>query len=195
MEKKRIIIWLAIIAAIVGLSCTIETCRSAINENRELHSKVDQLQNTLSHSVVQVIHDTIFDSIPTASQPAIIIDKTDYKKMEADKKLIEALNLRIDQVESENRTLLATQGAVNLKPAADSDSVLRYKDKWCDFTYLVKPKQLNYSVFDSLTAIVSRQYKHKFLWWRWGTKGYDIHLVNHNPNSSVVYNRYIKVEH
>ena len=194
MEKTRIIIYIAVLAAVVGILWSFQTCQSAIQENRELHGKVDQLQYTLAHSEVQVKHDTIFDSIPVASQPAIIIDKTDYKKLEADKELIAALNLKISQVEAENRTLLATQGQVDFKSDADSDSVLRYHDRWVDFTYLIKPKSLVFSMRDSLTFILSRQYKHKFLWWRWGTKGHQIHVVSHNPNASVVYNRYIKVE-
>lgn len=194
MEKTRIIIYIASLAVIVGLMWGIQTCQGAIEENHRLQGKVDQLQYTLAHSEVQVKHDTIFDSIPVASQPAIVIDKTDYKKMEADKKLIDALNLKISQVEAENRTLLATQGQVDFKSTADSDSVLRYHDRWVDFTYLVKPKSLVFNVRDSLTFVLTKQYRHKFLWWRWGTKGHQIHVVSHNPNASVVYNRYIKVE-
>jgi len=193
-EKKRILIWLGIMLAVVSLIWMVHICRSFYVENRELHDKVDRLQYTLAHSTIGLQRDTIRDSIPVVTQQVITIDKTNYKKMEADKELIADLKLKIAQVESENRTLLATQGQVVFKTAADSDSILRYADKWCDFTYLVKPKKLSYNVRDSLTTIVSREYKHKFLWWRWGTKGYNVHIVNHNPSSEIMYNRYIKVE-
>ena len=195
MEKTRIFIWLFWVAVVLGLSLGIEKSCSIIKENGQLHDQVDQLQIALASSVVTVKHDTIRDSVPVASQPVIVVDKSAYKELEASKELIKDLQLRISQVESENNTLLATQGQVDFKSAADSDSILRYKDKWCNFVYLVKAKQLRYSVLDSLTSIVSRQYKHKFLWWRWGTKGYQVHIVSHNPNAQVVYNRYIKVEH
>jgi len=194
-QKKRILIWVGVLLGATLLMWFGQTCLSYVKENRRLHDQVSQLQNTLAHSTIGLQRDTIRDSIPVVSQQAVVIDKTDYKKMEADRKLIEELKLKIGQVESENRTLLATQGQVVFKTAADSDSILRYADRWCSFTYQVKPKMLSYNVRDSLTTIVSRIYKHKFLWWRWGTKGYQVHIINHNPNASVEYNRYIKVEH
>lgn len=193
--KKKTIFWV-----FIGILCFITVIFSIsiyvyASRNRELRQKVEQLQHTLSHSTVEIIRDTIRDSIPVASQPAIVIDKTDYKKMEADAQLIKDLKLKCSQIESEMRVLLANQGQVTLQASADSDSVLRYKDKWCEFTYMVKPRELSYNVRDSLATIVNRVYKHKFLWFRWGTKGYQIHHVNFNPNARIEYSRYIKVEH
>lgn len=169
-------------------------CYDYARSNRELRQKVEQLQNTLSHSTVEIIRDSIRDSIPVASQPVVIIDKTDYKKMEADKELLKELNLKYSQIESEMRVLLANQGKVTLQASADSDSVLRYKDKWCEFEYQVKPRNLSYKTLDSIVTLVDREYKHKFLWWRWGTKGYKVTHVNFNPNAEIKYSRYIKVE-
>lgn len=196
MAKKDvylIIIGLLIVGVVtLAIASSIRTVR----ENRELRQKVDMLQGTLAHSTIEIKHDTIRDSIPVASQPVLIIDKTDYKKMEADKELIDDLNLKVSQIQSEMRTLIANQGKVTLQASADSDSVLRYKDHWCDFTYLVKPRQLNYAVRDSLDIFVAREYKHKILWGliKWGTKGYTVKTVNFNPNSRVEYNRYIRIE-
>lgn len=170
-----------------------QTCLNFVRERAELRDKVCQLQQSLAHATIELQRDTISDDRPVVSQPAIVIDRTDYKKMEADRKLIEELKLKIGQVESENRTLLATQGQAVFKTDADSDSILRYADHWAQFTYRVRQKALSYNVRDSLTTIVSRIPKHKFLWWRWGTKGYQVHIINHNPNASVEYSRYVKV--
>lgn len=189
-QKKRILVWLAIV-----LGLLLKTHIDHLHERQEMRARISQLQQTLAHSTIELLRDTIRDSIPVVTQHVVTIDKTDYKKMEADEELIRDLKLRIGQVESENRTLLATQGQVVFKTAADSDSILRYADHWCNFTYQIKPRALSYSVRDSLTTIVSRTYKHKFLWWRWGTKGYQVHIVNHNPNATILYNRYIKVKH
>ena len=52
---------------------------------------------------------------------------------------------------------------------------------------------LTYKARDSLQCLVARQYKHKFLWWRWGTKSYDIKVINFNPHSTLLYNSYIQV--
>lgn len=45
---------------------------------------------------------------------------------------------------------------------------------------------------DSLAIALKREYKHRFLFLRWGTKGYDVKVVNFNPHSSVRYNTFVK---
>lgn len=193
--KKKLLGWLTFIILVAGTLFAIKTCVDSLNKQRSMQEKITWLQNALAHSTVELQRDSLSDGREVVSQPPVIIDKTDYKRLEADQALIKELKLRIEQVESENRTLLATKGQVVFKTAADSDSILRYHDRWVDFSYLVKPRILNYNVRDSLSTFVSREYKHKFLCFRWGIKGYNVHIVSHNPNSSIEYNRYIKVEH
>ena len=192
MNKKQQIV--AAVCGMMVIGFILVEHRKMEVENQALHQQVDQLNYAIAHSTVEIQHNTIRDSIPVASQPVVVIDKTDYKKMEADKQLIKDLGLKISQIESEMRVLLANQGNVTLQASADSDSVLRYKDRWCEFEYLVKPRNLSYKTFDSLVTLVDREYKHKFLWWRWGTKGYKVTHVNFNPNAEIKYSRYIKVE-
>lgn len=51
----------------------------------------------------------------------------------------------------------------------------------------------------SMVAIIRSAYqngktnKHKFLWWRWGTKGYQVQIVNFNPHPRINYSRYVEV--
>lgn len=193
-QTKRTVIWVVVILSLVLCGWIGQECLKLFRERSELRDKVSQLQNTLAHSTIELQHDTISLERPVVKQSVVVIDKTDYKRLEADEELIKELKLKIGQVESENRTLLATQGQVIFKTAVDSDSILRYTDRWADFTYHVKPRTLDYCVRDSLTTIVSRVPKHKFLFWRWGVKGYDVHIVSHNPNAIIEYNRFIKVE-
>lgn len=192
--KKETFWFVGVIVLIISLTWLVTSFVVYAKENRELHQKVDQLQQTLAHSTIELLHDTIRDSIPIVTQQVVTIDKTDYKKLEADRELLKDLNLKYSQIESEMRVLLANQGKVTLQASADSDSVLRYKDKWCEFEYQVKPRDLSYKTFDSLVTLVDREYKHKFLWWRWGTKGYEVTHINFNPNAEIKYSRYIKVE-
>ena len=191
MTKKQIAL---MVSGMIFISIMIADYHKMEKENEELHQKVSQLQHTLAHSTIEMLHDTIRDSIPIVTQQVVTIDKTDYKKLEADKELLKDLNLKYSQIESEMRVLLANQGKVTLQASTDSDSVLRYKDRWCEFEYQVKPRDLSYKTFDSLVTLVDREYKHKFLWWRWGTKGYKVTHVNFNPNAEIKYSRYIKVE-
>lgn len=173
---------------LIGFSIMVDS------DNRRMKDEIKGLRNELAHTSIPMQRDTIRDSIPVIKQTVITIDKTDYKKQIADRQLIKDLQLRVAQVESENQMLLAIHGQAQLVASTDSDTLLCYHDKWCDFLYNVPQQTLNYTITDSVTTIVSRIYKHKFLWLRWGTKGYQLHIVNYNPHSSVKYNRYIKVE-
>jgi hypothetical protein len=155
-------------------------------------SELRDLQLQLAHSVQKSDTFYIRDSIPVYRERIVEVDRTDYKRQLADRELIDALELKLSQVESENRTLLATRDTVVLDSL--NDSILTYRDKWLSFVYATKTRVLGCEVRDSLTTYVTREYKHRFLWWRWGTKGYNVYTVSHNPNCRVEYNKYIKVE-
>ena len=79
---------------------------------------------------------------------------------------------------------------------AKSSSRYEYSDKWAHFAIYMHPPDttLAYSVRDSITTIVYREYKHKFLWWKWGTKGYKVKIVNFNPHSRIRYDQYVIVD-
>lgn len=161
-------------------------------KQRPLEKKIQDLELQLAAAKVPLKNDTIRDSILVQSQQVIEIDKTDYQKQLADEQLIKDLQLKVSQVVSENRMLRETRDTVYLQK--ESDSVFSYHDRWADFEYLVPRQLLKYAVRDSLNSNVSRIYKHRFLWWRWGTKGYQVKYVNFNPNVEIRYNQYIMVK-
>lgn len=161
-------------------------------ESRILKSRIRDLEVQLAEGIQRVDTFTIRDSVPVFRERIVEVDRTDYKKQLADRDLIRDLELRMGQIEAENRMLRSTRDTVVL--SAVNDSLYRYSDKWVTFEYRTVPRLLDYAVRDSLTTIISREYKHKFLWWRWGTKGYSLYIVNHNPHSSVEYNKYISIK-
>lgn len=138
--------------------------------------------------------DTFFvhDSIPVIQTKVVEVDRTDYKRQLADKKLIKDLELRVKEVESENRTLLSTRDTVVLNPL--NDSILTYSDRWNTFSYELDTRVLDWEVRDSLVTFVTSEYRHHFLWWRWGKKGYKVSIVNFNPKSRIIYDKYIKIK-
>lgn len=71
------------------------------------------------------------------------------------------------------------------------DSLFSYHDQWADLSLSLKDTTFYYNIRDSLATVVYREYRHRFLWWRWGTKGYRLKIVNFNPRSKVTYNKYI----
>ena len=175
------------LSAIVGLMIYHQIDRKSYE--REIETLNMRLALAIEHPDTFFIH----DSIPVAQVKVVEVDKTDYKKQLADKELIKELGLRVKEVEAENRFLMSTRDTVVLEPEF-GDSILTYRDKWNSFSFELGSRVLDWEVRDSLVTYVSSEYKHHFLWWRWGLKGYKVTNVNFNPKSRIVYNKYIRVK-
>lgn len=189
MKTKENLFFLALIC--LAILCLMGAVRYSV-KCQDLESKVNDLSVQLALSKVPMQRDTIRDSVPVVKQRVVEIDKTDYKQLEEDKKLIKDLGLKVDQLVSENKMLREARDSVLLK--AINDSLFAYHDHWADFEYLINRQLLKYAVRDSFVTDVSRIYKHRFLWWRWGTKGYQVHHVNFNPNVDIKYNQFIMIK-
>lgn len=189
MKTKENLFFLALIC--LSILCLMGAVRYSA-KCQGLEAQVNDLSVQLAHSKVPMQRDTIRDSVPVVKQRVVEIDKTDYKQLEEDKKLIKDLGLKVDQLVSENKMLREARDSVLLK--AINDSLFAYHDHWADFEYLINRQLLKYAVRDSFVTDVSRIYKHRFLWWRWGTKGYQVHHVNFNPNVDIKYNQFIMIK-
>lgn len=158
-------------------------------KNREIeHLKVD-----LAHAQINqpLQYDTIRDSILVPTAPVITMDHSSFKQI-ADKQLLKDIGVKSRQVSEQQNTEAITADTVDLKIKADS--IFVYQDKWAFFQLYLQTHKLRYAVRDSITTIVYRQYKHHFLFWKWGTKGYKVKVINFNPHSSLIYNQYIKID-
>lgn len=189
MKTKENLLFLAMIC--MTIVCLLGAFRYGA-KCQDLELQVNDLSVQLAHSKVPMQRDNIRDSVPVVKQRVVEIDKTDYKQLEEDKKLLNDLNLRVDQLVSENKMLREARDSVKMK--AVNDSVVAYHDHWADFEYLTRQQLLKYAVRDSFVTDVSRIYKHRFLWWRWGTKGYQVHHVNFNPHVDIKYDQYIMIK-
>lgn len=154
--------------------------------NEALKLQLHQLQ--LKYSPMQ--RDTIRDSIKLVTQQVMVMDRGEYKLLAADRKLLEDLNLKLRQVVSDQRVSMVTSDTVKTKRL---NSVYSYSDAWLSLRLDTADSILTYRARDSLQCIVVRQFKHKFLWWKWGTKGYNVKVLNYNPHSTILYNSYIQV--
>lgn len=180
---------LAVIMAIVGVVL-------AWNDSHKNKQKVEELKIQLAHAQIEPLiqRDTIRDTVQVATSSAIPVERRTYKNELADKQLIKDLRLRLSQIETQHLSGTAILDTVRLTSlTADS---YEYADRWTHFKLSMKPPDttLVYTVSDSVATLVYREYKHKFLWWRWGTKGYKVKVVNFNPHAIIRYNQYIKVE-
>ena len=187
---RRLLPWLLTVAiAIVSLMLTKL-------DDHHRKQEVEELKARLAHAQIapMVEYDTIRDTIPVATSVVIPVERNTYKNELADKQLIKELRLKLGQIETQQRSGTAIHDTVRLE--AKSSSRYEYSDRWARFTLRMKPPDttLVYTVSDSVTTLVYREYKHKFLWWRWGTKGYKVKVVNFNPHATIRYNQFVIVD-
>lgn len=154
--------------------------------NETLRRQLHDLQ--LQYAPMQ--RDTIRDSVKLITQQVMVMDRGEYKQLAADRRLLEDLTLKVGQVVADQRVAISTADTVK---ATKRNSVFAYDDAWLSLRLDTADSILTYKARDSLQTIVARQYKHRFLWWRWGTKGYTVKVVNFNPHSTLLYNSYIQV--
>lgn len=186
LEKKLAVIlsFLMVLLTIFASFLIFESRQKKANE--ALKMQLHQLQ--LKYSPMQ--RDTIRDSIKLVTQQVMVMDRGEYKLLAADRKLLEELNLKLRQVVSDQRVSMVTSDTVKTKRL---NSVYSYSDAWLSLRLDTADSILTYRARDSLQCIVAREYKHKFLWWRWGTKGYNVKVLNFNPHSTILYNSFIQV--
>lgn len=186
LEKKLAVIlsFLMVLLTIFASFLIFESRQKKANEALKL--QLHQLQ--LKYSPMQ--RDTIRDSIKLVTQQVMVMDRGEYKLLAADRKLLEDLNLKLRQVVSDQRVSMVTSDTVKTKRL---NSVYSYSDAWLSLRLDTADSILTYRAKDSLQCIVVRQFKHKFLWWKWGTKGYNVKVLNFNPHSTILYNSYIQV--
>ncbi|WP_288278826.1 DUF6549 family protein [uncultured Prevotella sp.] len=192
MKSIKILIW-ALLATIVAVAALVSAGAKAIKVG-ELEADVDRLSLELSHAQIPLQRDTIRDSIEVVSQVVVeVVPKHLKEALAADEKLIKEMGLKIKQLESMQTTVVEIGDTVPATFQEDRD-LFSYSDKWADLSLDLKDTTFYYNIRDSLSTVVYREYRHHFLWWKWGTKGYRLKIVNFNPRARVTYNKYIQAE-
>lgn len=130
------------------------------------------------------------DSICYASFDVKVLSKKEVKSA-VDKTIASEIGMPRSSVESKMGLTIATTDTVKL--TQKEESIYIYKDRWLDAKVNLYDSTMTYKARDSLSQYIERIYKHKFLFWKWGTKGYRVHIINHNPNSKIEYADYIRV--
>ena len=186
MKKNvKIIIACIINILIIAALCWILECRQK-RADKELREQFNQI--ALQYAPAE--RDTIRDSVKVTTQQVLMMPPKEYKLTASDRALLQDINLKVNQVVADQRTSIYTSDSVK---ADLVDSIYRYSDAWIDFKLNTADSILTYKARDSLQTIIARQYKHRFLFWKWGTKGYLVKVVNFNPHSTLLYNNYIQV--
>lgn len=187
MKKNLIIIYAVPITVLAVVFCL--HYRSQV---MKLEADVNRLSVELAHADIPLQRDTIHDSIEVVTQTVVeVVPKKMKEALAADRQLIKDLQLKVRQLEALQTTTIETSDTVTAH-YQPRDSSFHYNDQWADISLQLKDTTFYYNIRDSLAIIVYREYRHHLLWWRWGTKGYRLKIVNFNPHARVTYNKYIK---
>ena len=187
--KKYIDVLISVVTFLVFISVVIllTSC------DRALRKEIESLREELAkqQQYVPLQRDTIRDSVEVITQHVREVEKIKEVLSKEDKQLIKDLGMKVSQLESLQKTGIETKDTVFLeKKDSTENSPLVYHDAWTDIEYL--NRKLTYAMRDSLAIALEREYKHRFLFIKWGTKGYDVKVANFNPHSSIRYNTFVK---
>ena len=191
MKKERsCIMFLAALLVIISAAFI----RSA-QKNGRLQEEIERQKGNVASISYDIQYDKLGDTLPVAQNAAL---QAKYKELQqlhlADTKLLKELKVKLKDAKAIHTLSSSTADTVRIEPVPNTvDSVFSYQDKWLSLHIDIPARLCQYTSRDSLATIVSRTYKHKFLWWRWGTKGYKVQIVNFNPHSRINYSRYIEV--
>ena len=188
--KIRDIIYMAFIAIIIAVGSFYGSKERKARERLE-QARVD-LVKAQEGPVIE--RGKIRDTVPTTTSPVILVKRKTYRKEIVDRKLMKDIGMKPSQIETQQKTGTVVVDTVRLHRGCPS--VYEYSDRWARFHLSMQPPDtvLTYSVRDSVITLVYREYKHRFLWWRWGTKGYQVKIINFNPHARIMYNQYVKME-
>lgn len=170
-----------IITIILLAKSNISLRKSAERNERNVEILTDSLHRRLLH-----------DSIPVVSSGVVEQTKKEFKKTQ--KKTVQTakeLGIKPKDITTAADIGVKTEGVIKY---VLKDSTFDYRDEWAYFHLSTKDSSFNYAVKDSLSLLINRVYKHKFLFLRWGLKGYNVTVTNFNPNGKVEYLRYIEIK-
>lgn len=175
----------AIVAAIAVL--VLVGCDGRMKkENERLRHEL-----AMAQKYVPLQRDTIRDTVEIITQKVVEVEKVKSALTKEERELLKDLGLKVRELESLQQTGIVTKDTVWLVEKDSTDgSPLIYHDAWTDIEYM--NKRLAYAMRDSLAIALKREYKHRFLFFRWGTKGYEVKVANFNPHSSIRYNTFVK---
>lgn len=164
-------------------------------QNSKLRSELNRQTENIGSLTYDIQYGKLDDSLSVAKNTALQAKCDELEQLHlADARMIKKLKVKLKDVKSIHTASSSTKDTVKIEPVSDTaDSVFSYQDKWLSLHIDIPARLCQYTSKDSLITIVSRTYKHKFLWWRWGTKGYQVQIINFNPHSRINYSRYVEV--
>lgn len=166
---------------------------------KQYEKEISDLKYQLAHAqqYVPMEKDTVYlpgDTVEVSTSPVIMAElKTLRKQHLIDERMIKDLGLKLKQLDAVQTTVTETKDTARAEYCHNL-KIYSYDDRWSHLEFSLSDSTFYYNIRDSLATVVYHEYKHRFLWWRWGVKGYKVKILNFNPHSTIRYNQYVKPE-
>lgn len=122
------------------------------------------------------------DSLNAVENGRLKLSISELKELrEADFKLIKELKLRPKDVETITKVKVVTRDSIIFQL---KDSCINYESEWTKVSGCIGDT-LSIETSDSIAFIAHKEYKHKFLFFRWGLERAKVKIINFNPRSSI----------
>ncbi len=194
MIMRKTILYVIIVLAIVIMA---GGANYALRKQYE--KEISDLKYQLAHAqqFVPLEKDTVYlpgDTVEVSTSPVIMAElKTLRKQHLIDERMIKDLGLKLKQLDAVQTTVTETKDTARAEYCHNL-KIYSYDDRWSHLEFSLSDSTFYYNIRDSLATVVYHEYKHRFLWWRWGVKGYKVKILNFNPHSTIRYNTFVKPE-
>lgn len=199
--NKQII--LGLIAVIVGLSTFVGFQFKRINQVTQERNQYRQNTYTLLGDIKTLQYDS---SIQAYQVDKLTLSLDEYKKYRSeDVQTIADLKLKLKQVSAISKSEISVDVPIST-PVRDTvivvDSVyhkvqtIAYNDSNVSFngTILNDSLKANFHVPVTISQVLYKVPKHKFLWWSWGCKAVKQVVITNNPYVQLNYSEYIEIK-
>ena len=190
--KTKIYIGLFII--MLGMVCTISFLAKYIKKQK---ANIERLDGNVTALTTDINHFKVNDSLNAATIQSLNITISEFKDMNIEaKKTIDALNIKYKRLLKVNQTITQENQDLILNKTIDTlilkDTIVKtvsasYRSPYLDLDIydLGNQYQVKYESRDTIDQILENIPK-KFLFIRYGTKGFKTTYVNRNPNAKIV---------
>lgn len=201
---NKAVLWLLICIVFVGLIGFIVIQQNKINTIKSERDRYNNNAKSLLEQVDTLRNDSTMKAIQIR---ALGLSLDEYKQYRAnDAEVIKSLGIKLKNIQSVSNTGITVE--VPIESTVRHDTVylpntvtipvetIRYDNEHIHFNGIIRNDSLkaNFSIPITLTQIVHKVPKHKFLWWSWGCKAIKQIITCDNPYVNINYAEYIEIQ-
>lgn len=198
---NKLTVWLLI--ALISMGAIILWQQKRIGKITDERNKYQQNTYTLLTDIEKLRTDS---SMQAYQVQTLSLNIDEYKKYRAaDAQIIESLKLKLKQVSAVSKQELEVNVPINtivkdsiifVNNATDTIKTITYKDQYVTFDGNIQNDSLtaHFNVPVTISQVLYKVPKRKFLWWSWGCKAIKQVIITNNPYVQLNYSEYIEIK-